>query len=278
MTDPTVCCVCLTKDRPAMLKRAIASFRSQAYANKRMYILDSGETPAVESLPDCYPEFGIMYHRTHPQGRTIGALRNYANEFAARDGCDIIAHADDDDYSAPQRLAEQVALLTASSGAAAVGYSDLLFWDTRKGGIRSTSGLRESEKHPGHVEFDAVVEREGQAWLYSRPTRLNVPGTTLCYWRKTWECKPFPHLPEIGNPTSQGEDIAWQAGLKVEAVSSVQASADYVSSNSIGAPRMIASVHSGNTMAAGYSHMGHVEEFRRVPLWDGHCRRVMEIK
>lgn len=264
-TEPTVVCVCLTKDRPEMLKRAIASFRSQAYANKRMYILDSGETPSVDSLPDCYPEFGIMCHRTHPQGRTIGALRNYANEFAARDGCDFIAHADDDDYSAPQRLTEQVALL-ASSGADAVGYSDLLFWDTRKYVARVERERSHHESREGLVN---------EAWLYSRPTRLNVPGTTLMYKRSTWERKPFPHLPEVGNPTSQGEDIVWQAGLKVEAVSSFTEPG--ICGLSQSGPRMIASIHGANTMAFGYANVGHVEEFRRTPEWDSFCERTMKL-
>lgn len=251
MTDPTVCCIMLTRDRPAMAKRAVESFRRQTYANKRLVVYDTG-TPTEGP----YGFRDVVMISDLPKDRTIGELRNFAI------GCcvaDIICTWDSDDWSHPNRIAEQVALLQAS-GADAVGYADLLFWKepwVEKGAFNPT----------GHRC------RMGEAWLYSRPTRLNVPGTTLCYWRKSWERKPFPHLPEVGNPTSQGEDIVWQAGLKVEAVSS------FCETNGVApphGPRMIASVHSGNTMAAGYSHMGHVEEFRRVPLWDSYCERVMK--
>lgn len=248
MTEPTVCCVMLTRDRPPMAKRAVESFRRQTYARKVLLVLDTG-SESTGYLGD-YDDVIHHWADVSLQEWTIGELRNEANRRAGP--AEVLCHWDSDDWSHPNRIAEQVALLHAS-GADAVGYSDLLFWDTRMTG-----------------RFQAK-----ESWLYSRPTRLNVPGTTLCYWRKTWGRKPFPHLPERGNPTSQGEDIVWQAGLKVEAVSSFCETAGVAPPHG---PRMIASVHSGNTMAAGYSHMGHVEEFVRTPEWDSYCARVMEIK
>lgn len=265
MTDPTVCAILLTRDRPAMAKRAVESFRRQTYRNRGLLVYNTGPdrlfvgTEIAEAL------------RPDDAGKTIGEIRNLAMNESLK-SWDVICHWDDDDWSHPNRIVEQVALLISSS-AAAVGYSDLLFWDTRK---YAAARERHEAKNPIGGQFGSMVDGHvNEAWLYSRPTRLNVPGTTLCYWRKTWERKLFPHLPEVGNPTSQGEDIVWQAGLKVEAVSS------FCETNGVApphGPRMIASVHSGNTMAAGYSHMGHVEEFARTPEWDSYCRRVMEIK
>ena len=53
---------------------------------------------------------------------------------SAREGhaADILVHLDDDDYSHPNRIAEQVVLLQ-SSGADCVGYREMLFWQNRSG-------------------------------------------------------------------------------------------------------------------------------------------------
>lgn len=274
--EPLVCCVMLVDGRAAMVRRAIKCFRQQTYTPRMLLMWDTTETwdkshgdifdTDISDVPETPTQprgYLLWIGNVTDQRKTIGELRNEANRHAIEEmGADIICTLDSDDWSHPNRIAEQVALLQAS-GADAVGYSDLLFWDTRE-------RLINPELH----DMDSV-EPANQAWLYSRPTRLNVPGTTLCYWRKAWERKPFPHLPGVGNPTSQGEDIVWQAGLNVEAVSSFCETAGVAPPHG---PRMIASVHSGNTMAAGYSHMGRVEEFVRTPEWDSYCARVMEIK
>lgn len=280
MTEPTVCAILITCDRIEMARRAVDSFRSQTYANKRLLIYNTGERLTLDG--DCSQ---IMCHWADP-GPTVGELRNAAIKLAVKlttvaslekvgvtwftEGPDIIAHMDDDDYSSPQRLAEQVALLQASD-ADAVGYSDLLFWDTR---YRDTTA--HSEISPTYVEG------KGQAWLYTRPSKTCVPGTSLCYWRKTWDYRPFPHLPERGNPQSIGEDVVWQAGLKVVAVSSMSVRGHFACTPETECdlsvePRMIASVHSGNTMAFGYSHIGSLEEYRRVECWDSYCAERMKL-
>lgn len=259
-SEPTVCAILLTRDRPAMAKRAVESFRRQTYARKVLLVLDTG-SESTGYLGD-YDDVIHHWADVSLQEWTIGELRNEANRRAGP--AEVLCHWDSDDWSHPNRIAEQVALLQAS-GADAVGYSDLLFWKQNAGLMRLDGSVLRAARQG---------EQVGEAWLYSRPTRLNVPGTTLCYWRKTWERKPFPHLPEAGNPTSQGEDIVWQAGLKVEAVSSFCETAGVAPPHG---PRMIASVHSGNTMAAGYSHMGHVEEFARTPEWDSYCERTMKL-
>jgi glycosyltransferase involved in cell wall biosynthesis len=258
MTEPTVCAILLTRDRPEMTARAVRSFRAQAYAKKRLLVLDTGS----ESTGYLGDYDGVTHHWADLslQGWTIGQLRNEANKRAG--DADILCHWDSDDLSHPNRIAEQVALLQAS-GADAVGYSDLLFW-------KMSASVDPSI--PGNHRF-------GSAWLYTRPSKTCVPGTSLCYWRKTWERKPFPHLPERGNPQSIGEDVVWQAGLKVEAVSSILSfpkDENVIASSR--EPRMIASVHGDNTMAFGYSHIGSLEEYRRVPMWDRYCQHAMELK
>lgn len=229
MSQPLASGIMLVNGREKMARRAAASFQAQSYGNKLLFVLDTGETPAY--LPGILKAYMPAW-----KDRSIGSLRNEAIALAGAVG--IICHWDSDDWSHPDRIAEQVALLQAS-GADAVGYSDLLFWDTR---------------------------HQGEAWLYTRPSRFSVPGTSLCYWRRTWQEKYFPDLPIPGKPQSISEDTPWQSGLRIAAASSITPAAE---------PRMIAQLHGSNTQA--YIGMGVTPEWKRVPEWDKFCKEKMAL-
>ena len=85
---PRVVCICPSVNRPRFLLRARKCFEAQTYPNKRLYVLDTG-----------FPPFVAM---------SIGNLRNVMCQ--AAEDADVIAHWDDDDWSYPDRLTEQVAL------------------------------------------------------------------------------------------------------------------------------------------------------------------------
>lgn len=267
MSQPIVCAVMLTRDRPEMARRAVECFRAQTYPAKRLYVFDSGETPDIDCLPQNFTDYSIAYHRSASGGRraaatrisTIGELRNLANGWCAADGnSDILVHWDDDDWSHPTRIAEQVALLQAS-GADCVGYREMLFW--------------RDVQRPSRLAPPANIR---QAWLYYNPLPSYALGTSLCYWRKAWEQRPF-------EATSLGEDARFVAGLKCVGVSSVSAWEYHAAqptsmplvtqANSFG-PRMIARIHGGNT-ATGYTEQNfRMQEWKRVLEWDAHCRSV----
>lgn len=228
-----VCCVMLTADRPAMARRAVNSFLQQTYEFelRTLYFYDTGVTPATDSLPQYYPDFRVRYHRALSGGISLGERRNIANSWNSDMAPDIFIHWDDDDWSHPNRIAEQVELLQ-SSGAECVGYREMLFWDATRNG--------------------------GEAWLYTTRDPRYCLGTSLCYWRRTWERKPFPDL-------NTGEDTVWLTGMK-----------------SIGAvlcpgiePRMIASIHGRNLTSRVIES---AEEWKRVPEWDERVREIMETK
>ena len=232
-TEPTVCCVMLTADRPELARRAVECFRRQTYSRARLCVFDTGETHALPPSRD----FRIgVFHAPNQRGKAIGELRNLVASAVSRQNNpappDIFAHFDDDDWSHPNRIAEQVALLQ-SSGADCVGYREMLFWR----------------------------QHDGEAWLYSNRDPRYCLGTSLCYWRKTWERKPF-------EATSQGEDERFTTGLKCFG-------SDLIFGRE--QPRMIARIHAGNTSNAyDPGVMRKSAEWKRVPEWDEHCRRVME--
>lgn len=222
---PAVCAIMLVNGRQEMVKQAVASFEAQTYADKRLLIYDTSPDDTLpEFIYDKHPSIEVIESSQmdhHHSRKTIGYLRNRAI-MAAEQEAEIIVHFDSDDWSHPNRIAEQVELLQAS-GADAVGYNEMLFW-------------RES----------------GEAWLYSGV----LLGTSLCYWRKTWERLPF-------KPTSRGEYEHWRANVRSREVSSIASDG----------PRMLARIHAGNTSNAyDPPKMRTHSEWKRTPQWDDFCR------
>ena len=243
----------LTANRPEMARRAVECFRRQTYQNKSMLVYETGWTshiaPGVGG--------GNIFHwteRSPLDKRTIGELRNTANGYSAETPqfvkSDIIVHFDDDDYSHPNRIAEQVAILQ-SSGADCVGYREMLFW-----------------REP---------RRPGEAWLYSNPDPTYALGTSLCYWRRAWQARPF-------EATSQGEDERFIRGLKCVGGRAFRFGPipDCMSGDGPeGYPRMIARIHAGNTSTGYRPELMEREArrdggaWRRAPEWNEYCADVM---
>lgn len=249
--EPLVCAIMLTRDRPEMAARAVASFRAQTYANRFLVIVDNG-TVSPSPFIGLARADDIRLHR-FGQGISIGVARNAANTSASCETfhnvhsgqpiavpqADIIVHFDDDDWSYPNRIADQVALL-AASGADAVGFREMLFWRTP----------------------------QNEAWLFTGATPDYALGTSLCYWRKTWQRRPFLN-------ENQGVEEKWCADLKVTSMS-----ANFECQGLEIEPRMIAAIHGGNT-STGYDLERHVamgsQQWRRVPEWDEYCREGMKL-
>lgn len=237
MPEPTVCAIMLTANRPEMARRAIECFRAQTYQAKWLFILDSVD-PSMKAV------FGIglidhvwINRELYGGCETIGQLRNTAiREASECFSADILIHFDDDDWSHPNRIAEQVALLQ-SSGADVVGYNEMLFWR----------------------EPVTCGDTDGEAWLYTQPRRDYALGTSLCYWRSVWERKPF-------EATSVGEDVRFCTGLKVVGVSSIIGLPRMIARIHAG----------NTSSAYRPEAMRAASEWQRVPAWDEYCGLVMK--
>ena len=171
---PLVSCVMPTHDRRGFVPLAIRYFLRQDYPDAELVIVNDG-TDAVADLVPQHP--AVRYHRLDER-RVLGAKRNLACELAAGE---IIAHWDDDDWSAPGRLSTQVEALEAS-GAVLSGMNSLRFYDP--------AGRR--------------------AWRYQWPQsrRPWAAGTSLCYRRSLWERTPFAEV-------AAGEDarFVWRSAV-----------------------------------------------------------------
>ena len=96
----------MTRNRRQWLPRAIRCYQQQTYPCCELLIIADGED--VRDLLPADPTIRYLY----VTGKTeIGAKRNFGVERAAGE---IVAHWDDDDYSAPGRLADQIARMLES--------------------------------------------------------------------------------------------------------------------------------------------------------------------
>lgn len=241
---PHVTCVCLTADRQGYTDRAVACFLAQSYPNKSLLILDNGNVPY--ELP--FVHFNVTVSRVIMQPKSIGALRNVANRQAG-EAPDILAHFDSDDYSHPLRLAWQVAHLK-DSGKQVVGYRTMLFWDHR---------LRAEYKDiPSGNYLQAT--RANAAYLFQHATPGYSVGTSLMYWRKTWEANPFPEK-------NCGEDLEW---LRDQVGYGNSASVDGFFHDE---PAMVAEIHGGNTTVQTIPG----DSWTRKPEWDTKLSELMRL-
>lgn len=160
-----------TRNRRLFVGQAIWYFLRQDYPHRELLILDDGADPIADLVPH---DSRIRYIRLE-QRMPLGAKRNYACELSRGE---LIAHWDDDDWMAADRLTIQVAELLASN-ADVCGLRNLL-----------------------HYRPEA-----GDAWLYQYPPdeRPWLAGGTLIYRRAAWAAQPFP-------PINVGEDstFVWQ--------------------------------------------------------------------
>jgi glycosyltransferase involved in cell wall biosynthesis len=151
---PLVSCIMPTFNRRAYLPQAIHSFLQQDYKNRELIVIDDGSDAIRDLLPDLP---GIRYLRV-PR-ISIGAKRNLACQHARGQ---VIAHWDDDDWYAPDRLRYQVAPIL-------LGLADMT-------GLENAFVLDLPS-----AEFWAT-----QPDLHQRLFVGNVHGGTLVYRKEIW--------------------------------------------------------------------------------------------
>jgi len=130
---PLVSAIMPTYDRRPFVPLALRWFLDQDYPNKELIIVDDGEDK-VEDLTSNLP--GVRYFSL-PARASIGAKRNLACAHARGE---IIAHWDDDDWYAPDRMRYQVmpilageAEVTGLETAFVLELPDGEFWTTGPG-------------------------------------------------------------------------------------------------------------------------------------------------
>jgi glycosyltransferase involved in cell wall biosynthesis len=162
-----VSCVMPTRGRREYARQAVGSFLSQTYEAKELVILDDWDDP---SFPEGIEHPLIRYHVI---GELIGKLNipQKRNRVNALTQGSIIAHFDSDDWSAPDRLADQVPRLL-ESGKGLSGYCSMWF-----------------------------VNEIGDVYRYKNFPNAYALGSSFCYLKSFWEQHPYIEGKFIGSDT-----------------------------------------------------------------------------
>ena len=173
-TPISLSCLMPTRGRHALLPAAVANFLAQDFVDAELLIVSEDGLP--DSLRGALAG-GRVRHVPCPAGLSLGAKRNFACAVAHGE---LLAHWDDDDWYAADRLGRQVRALLAQPGKALCGSSRVYF--------RELDGARAWE------------------YRYQGSRRPWLCGATLLYRRAFWAAHPFPDQ-------SIGEDnqFVWSA-------------------------------------------------------------------
>ena len=113
-----VSCLCVTRDRVPLLRRAVHCFLSQTYRYRELIVVyeadDLNTREYLHSL--CEPSIFAIEAPSSPRTR-LGSLRNLSVQAAHGR---YVAQWDDDDWYAPERLAVQMVAIQQSSKPACV--------------------------------------------------------------------------------------------------------------------------------------------------------------
>ena len=155
-----VSCIMPTYNRRRFVPLAVRWFLAQDWADRELIVVDDGDEPCGDLLPEDARIRYVRLERRH----SLGAKRNLACQAASGS---VIVHWDDDDWSAPTRLTYQVSSLL-KAGAAVCGLTRVYYHQPTT----------------------------GRSWQYVYPAgqRPWVSGNTLCYTRDFWRRNPFPDI------------------------------------------------------------------------------------
>src|ERR1700730_15074134 len=122
MSLPKVSCILPTGYGEKYVYGAIKCFLDQTYPGElELVVVDNNIAPIKHLLPE---DPRINYVRFHCMPKSVGALRNIGTVYATGEVCITV---DEDDWSHPSRVAQQVERLL-SSNQAVTGWDSLLFW------------------------------------------------------------------------------------------------------------------------------------------------------
>ena len=153
---PLVTCVMPTRDRAEFVLQSIAYFERQDYPARELIIIDDGREGLEGKLPD---DPRIRYIQLS-RAQSIGAKRNLGCDLARGS---IVAHWDDDDWYASERLSVQTAPLIAAEAEITALEAEVFFDLPRWEFWRCTPEL------------------------HRRLFCEDVHGGTLVYLRRVWE-------------------------------------------------------------------------------------------
>ena len=211
MNFPRITCVCVSKNRPAFLRRAIQLFKTQTYPNKDIVIVYED---ARESLDNIVGDDEIKFVRLPNASQlTLGERRNLSIQHCRGE---YFCQWDDDDWYHNRRLEFQLNVLVQSGRPACV-LSRLILYD----GIKHAAYLSSQRYWEGSIlcrtdliteaiRYPPINRSEDNSLLVNLVQRdyvhpLSAPYLYAYYYHggNTWERNHFDLLFQSGYALDQ---------------------------------------------------------------------------
>ncbi len=162
-----VSCVMPTRGRLELARKAVDCWRSQTYANTELLILDDDDEP---SFPGGLDDSRIWYKANLGRWNIPQKL----NQLCAAAKGEVIVRFDDDDWSAPRRIEDQLQRLL-DSGLGVSGYHAMVF-----------------------------VDESGNCRKYVNDRNAYALGTSLMFLKSFWAEHPFDEMKSLGSDNAFG--------------------------------------------------------------------------
>ena len=186
---PLVSCIMPTYNRRAYLPQSLQCFLRQDYSNRELIVIDDGS----DSVADLIGVGENVRYVRAPRRMSIGAKRNLACQHARGD---IIAHWDDDDWYAPDRLRYQVAPIVAGM-ADLTGLENALVLQLPAGDFWTTDARLHKRMFVGNVHGGTLVYRKDLWTQGLRYPEINLAEDAWLLHRATQSGK---RLLRLANP------------------------------------------------------------------------------
>ena len=120
--EPLISCLCVTRGRVHLLKRAVRSFRDQTYPNRELVIVyESDDEGTREFLKGVTDNNIVAVEAPSSPVLSLGELRNLS---VRECGGEYFCQWDDDDYSHVERISFQMDIIRRSKTPACV----MMYW------------------------------------------------------------------------------------------------------------------------------------------------------
>lgn len=211
MNLPRITCVCVSKNRPAFLERAIKLFKTQTYSNKELVIVC--EDPNASWSPVVSDEKIKFIRLPNGSELTLGERRNLSIQHCSGE---YFCQWDDDDWYHNRRLEFQMNALTESGMPACVLNRVILFDGERHAAYLSSERywegtllcsiylITESTRYPSLNKSEdnslvvSLVQRD-------KVKAMSAPYLYAYYYhgKNTWDHSHFEQLFQAGYPLDQ---------------------------------------------------------------------------
>jgi glycosyltransferase involved in cell wall biosynthesis len=215
---PLISCLCITREKPKLLKRAIECFTEQSYSKKEMVLVYENDDPETKRIVDGLNCDAIRCIEVNSKPKlTLGELRNFAIRESRGD---YFCQWDDDDWCHSQRLELQMNGIKNSFKPACVLVNWIMFDQTREEAYCSStrawegSLLCRKDIINDDLKYDSLVKGEDTVFISKMldgrhlfPLIMPTLYIYVYHGNNTWNGDHFKFLFSISQKLSKSASL-----------------------------------------------------------------------